>query len=525
MTRPNLIPTACAVALGVALAIPVTADAQRYKRNNLIRQIDVKQTRRTKKIEAKKQKEKQPAITADEFIAIQGKVGHIRKAQVKQYELLIEDTDDNDPELPDLLFRLAELHSQQHRYWRFRGMEMYGKIDESQSGQKAGLEKKQKTYFDTSKKALLQAVKAYKRVADNPNFRNYPRMDMALYFYAYTLQSAKYASEARTILHRLIKDYPNSKYIPEAYLVFADYYFAQNSLANAERFYDKVLQFPKSGVYNFALYKKGWVFLNLDQPQDALETFFKVVQRTRGNKKESNLSKAAKKDFVRAYAEIGKPQKAFSAFKRVDKDYAFDMLQILGDIYIEQGKVPKAIFTFRELIGLQRKHPNVCDWQYNIAHAMLSAGSRDQQVTEIENLVKLYVLYKDKQILPQENLSECFENSHAMNMEMALMWHNEAIKTLNTDTLVYVDRLYQMYLASFPESTEHAKMQYYYAELMWSRADNEKNQRRATELWEQAAIAFTDVVKSGKLKGKLLKDAAYAAVLGWKNALAVDPRT
>src|SRR5690606_16939405 len=57
------------------------------------------------------------------------------------------------------------------------------------------------------------------------------------------------------------------------------------------------------------------------------------------------------------------------------------------------------------------------------------------------------------------------------------------------------------------------------------RAENEKNERLAAELWEEAAIAFTDVVKSGKLKGKLLKEAAYAAVLGWKNALAVDPRT
>lgn len=526
MTRRTLTGLAVVAIIGLSLAAGRDAEAQRYRRKNLINSIKVEQTERTKPLVAKKKEEQKPSITADEFIAIQGLVRNIRQEQVKQYELLINDTDPNDPELPDLLFRLAEIHAQQQRYWHFRGMDMYSKIESAKkANEKSSLEAQQKKYFDASKQSLLLAVKAYKRVADNPNFRNYPRMDMALYFYAYTLQNAKYASEARKILSRLIKDYPDSKYIPEAYLVFADYYFEQNSLANAERFYDKVLQFPKSGVYNFAMYKKGWVYLNLDRAQDALETFNEVAKRTRGNKKEENLNKAAKKDLVRAYADIGKPQTAYTFFQRVDRGYAFEMLQILGDIYMEKGMAPKAIYTFRELIKINPKHKNVCDWQYNITQAMLSAGSDDQKVDEIENLVKLYVAYKDQKILPAENLSECAENAEGITSEMAKIWHNEAVKTLNTETLAYVDKLYQLFLKSFPESEDYAEMQYFYAELMWRRAENEKNERLATELWEQAAVAFTDVVKSGKLKGEMLKEAAYASVLGWKNALAVDPRT
>lgn len=510
----------------LGLVWPQVAEAQRYKRNNLIKEVQVKQTEKTKKLEAKPKEETKPELTADEFITIQGKVGHIRKQQIQQYEILISDTDPNDPELPDLLFRVAELHAQSQRYWRFRGMEMYSKIDKAKSkSEKASLARKQKKYFAASKQGLLNAIKAYKRVADNPKFRNYPRMDDALFYYAYTLQGAKYMKEARKVYHRLIKDYPNSKYIPEAYLAFADYYFAENSLANAERFYDKVLEFPKSGVYNYALYKKGWVYLNLDQPQDALETFFKVAQRTQNSKKERTINRASKKDFVRAYAEVGKPQMAFKAFKRVDPNYAFEMLQILGDIYLEQGKAVKSIYTFRELIGIRPKHERVCEWQYNVVHAMLSIGSQDQQVSEVENLVNLYVKYRDRGLLPEGPLAECADNAEAVNSEMAKLWHNEAIKTLNTETLKYVERLYRLYLGSFPKSEEYAEMQYYYAELKWSRAENEKNERIATELWEEAAIAFTDVVKSGQLRGKLLKEAAYAAVLGWKNALAVDPRT
>ncbi len=522
------IPSALIIALvGTVLAWPQSADAQRYKRESSIKQVDVKQTERTKKLEPKAQdKTTQPTLSADDVIELQGQVRTIRREQIQQFELLIQDTDVDDPERPDLLFRLAELHAQRQRYWRFQAMEMHGKIDAAKTGQeKSELEAKQKKYFEASRDALLSAVKVYKEIAEESRYRNYPRMDEAIFYYAYTLQNARYAKEARKVFHKLIKDYPNSKYIPDAYLAFADYYFEQNSLANAEQFYDKVLQFPKSRVYNFALYKKGWVYLNLAEPQKALETFFEVSQKTRGSKNEANLNRASKKDFVRAYADVGKPQRAYKAFQRVDRDYAFDMMQILGDIYLEQGKADKTIYTFRELIGLRPKHERVCDWQYNIVHAMLTSGNREQKVREVENLVKLYVSYRDKNILPASNLEECQTNAEGITSELAKLWHNEAMKTLDYETLQYVDQLYQVYLKNFPNSSEYAQMQFYYADLMWVWAENEKDQAKATELWEQTAIAFTDVVKSGKLQGKMLKEAAFAAVQGWRNALAVDPNT
>ena len=56
------------------------------------------------------------------------------------------------------------------------------------------------------------------------------------------------------------------------------------------------------------------------------------------------------------------------------------------------------------------------------------------------------------------------------------------------------------------------------------RADKELDARKAVQLWEDAAHAFTAVVKRGKVDRALLKESAAAAVDGWRNALAVDPR-
>jgi hypothetical protein len=270
----------------------------------------------------------------------------------------------------------------------------------------------------------------------------------------------------------------------------------------------------------------GWIHLNKQRFEQALQAFFEVAQATKNDKKNEILNRASKKDFVRAYAEIGKADQAFNAFKRVDANFAFDMLQILADLYLEQGKSDKAIFTYRDLMKRAPTNKNVCLWQYNVAHAILSmpGANNGDKVAEIENLNHLWGALKGKQVLPDAEKQECHDNAAAMSGELARAYHSESAKTKNPETLAYAEKLYKVYLEVFPDAEDYAQTQYYYAELLWSRAESEKQPRLATEMWITAANAFTDVVHTGKVDPKLMKESAYAAVLGWKNALNVDPR-
>lgn len=71
--------------------------------------------------------------------------------------------------------------------------------------------------------------------------------------------------------------------------------------------------------------------------------------------------------------------------------------------------------------------------------------------------------------------------------------------------------------AESPSSPQHSL---FLAEQAWVRAEALK-----TEVgWETAATAFATAVRTGKLGAALDKEAAYAAVLAWKNVLAADPR-
>jgi len=503
------------------------APKPKYTRSTTVK-VDAKLSERTRPKAKQEETTKAPEVTADQFLEIQGAVGNIRKQQIDLLEQLRDSTPDSEvAEKADILFRLADAHAQLNRFHRLKGTEAQIKSDAAKS---AADKKKFKAEADDHVKQALNSLKnaiiAYKSLTDNDKFKNYPDMDKALFYYAYSLSSAKYMKDARAIYHRLLTDYPQSQFVPEAYLAFADYYFQNNELANAEAFYKKVLLFPKSSVYSYSNYMLGWVYLNLRQHEDAGKQFLQVIRDTDGQKKQETLNKAAKKDFVRAFSEFGQVQKAWATFQKIDASYGFNMYSILADLYVEQGKTDKAVYAYRELIKQEPKNKDVCLWQYNIAQAMLStAGATNaNKVDEIVLLTKLWGALKDKKILPPTEASECHDNAAAMSGEMARAYHSESMRTKNPETLAYADKLYNIYLEVFPDADDFGETQYFYAELLWSRADSETNPRVQTELWENAAVAFTNVVKAGKVDDKLKKESAYAAVLGWKNALAVDPR-
>ena len=492
--------------------------------------VDVKLSDRVKPIAAKPQdkSEFKPELTADTVLSIESSVSNIRNEQEQILAQLIDQTPDSEvEEKSDYYFRLGELYAKQQRLFRLKAAEAAIQVDKMKSPQaKANAQRAQQAAAAQAKTYLLKAVKTYKGLTDNPAFRNYPKMDMALFYYGYTLQGGNYADPARAVFDKLIKNYPNSKYVPEAHLAFADYYFEQGQLDDAEARYKMVLKFPKSPAYNYALYKMGWIDLNKQRFQEALDTFYQVSQITKSDKKQEVLNRASKKDFVRAYAEIGKADQAYNAFKRVDASYAFDMQQILADLYLEQGKSDKAIYTYRDLMKRAPTNKNVCLWQYNVAHASLSmpGANNADKVAEIENLVRLYGALKKTKVMPAAEAQECHDNAAAMSGELARAYHSESAKTKNPETLAYAEKLYKVYLEVFPDAEDFASTQYFYAELLWSRAESEKNPRLQTEMWKVAANAFTQVVKTGKVDAKLIKECAYAAVLGWKNALNVDPR-
>ncbi len=465
-----------------------------------------------------------PAVTGDEMLHIEGLVGAVHVEQEHILAGLIATTPDTEPDKADYFARLGELYAKEHRTARLLAVDA-----ELAAGREADPRGKQKLLAtavgqrEAAHQALLGAVRTYRALLASPTAAAYPRMDTALFSFAYALRTGGYAKDAHAVYDKLIVDYPASRYVVEAFYALGDDAFEAGQLADAETRYTKVTQFPKSSVYWYARYKLGWIQLNKKAPADALETFFAVAQGTRGAD-QAALHRAALHDFVRAYAEVGKADKALAAFRRVDGPGALTMLGALADFYVGQGKADRAIYSLRELMHEQPTSAHVCEWETTVAREMPIAGTRTDVVHEVEQLVKLERAVGAK--LPASEARDCREAAAEISGQLARAYHQEAVKTQNLELLAASDALYGAYLGAFPDAPDYAETQYFHAELAWTRAQwaagsSVKNQPR---LWEAAAEDFADAVKSGKLDPKLTKVAADAGMQAWMHALAVDPR-
>lgn len=435
-----------------------------------------------------------PALVWDAALSIDSLRGAVRVEQEQILANLIAHTPDSEvEEKADYYFRLAELYAKQQRLALLRAAEPTATPQHRAQA------------LNSAKMYLLKAVKTFKGLTDNEVFRNYPKLDVALFYYAYTLQSGKYMKEARAVYDKLLKHFPSSKYVPEAHHAFGDYYFASGQLADAEARYKMVLKFPNAAVYPYALYRMGAIHLQLSRNQEALETFFQVVRLARGNASLVELDRAAKRDFVRAYLQVGKVDRAYDAFARVDKATAADLVEQLAELHRASGATERAIAAYRSIVAHDAADPRACSWQYRVAHdtLVLQTATVSQKLGEIEALVKIFQAQKTPD-------AECRANAAAMSGELAAAYHHEWAKTQNLDTLGAAERLYALHAGAFPDD---AAARAAYAEVLWTRADREPDAKRRSERWIRAADAFAALPSD---------DGARATALAWMNALDIS---
>jgi hypothetical protein len=103
----------------LALAVPGVAFADAAYTRKPTLNLVVKISDRTKPAAPKAQR----PITADDAMHVQEVTQTYKKEQEAILEKLVTETPDDDPDKPDLMFRLAEQYAKQHRFWRLKSIE------------------------------------------------------------------------------------------------------------------------------------------------------------------------------------------------------------------------------------------------------------------------------------------------------------------------------------------------------------------------------------------------------------------
>jgi TolA-binding protein len=458
------------------------------------------------------------------------------KKELMLTKKLIKNMSDNDQKKPDAFFRIAELNFELQQNFGFKAMALDDKIFEAkQKNDKVKweeLKKKQKAMLAKSEEYRMDAIKAYAQLVSA--FPDYERMDEALFYLGYSLdeiartfpeKKVEYASKARDIYKKLIKEYPGSKYVPNAYLSFAEFYFNDGDMGNALKFYKEVAKYEDSNIYGFAIYKQAWCLYNMQDYKGTIEKFVNVIDYAKAHPEDPNagaLLKQARMELVMPYAQIGTPDHAWEFFQKYGEDMAQKEMQGLAENYFGQGMWPEAIATYHKLMEIAQSDDAFCDWQYWVTFATNSLKKKDDQFTELERLAATYKMYAE-QGHPGELKQECLKKASSMILDQAIYWHREAVGTdtqpgtNDPQTMKLASDTYNLIVKEFPDldsmpqegdSTQRVtlyKIAYYKAELLWKMED-----------WVKCGPAFDAVVDMNP-EGEYTSDAAYASVLCYNN--------
>lgn len=365
--------------------------------------------------------------------------------------------------------------------------------------------------------------------------------DEVLYYLAYEYEQAQQLDQARKVYFELIQNWPQSKFIPNAYLAFGELFFneAQGDPSKwglAEKSYLEVTKYPApdNKVWGYAHYKLGYVYWNQGDFVKAMSEFKKTIEYGQQYAQLPNaaqLAVAARRDIIPVYALSGDPKRAHDFFKPLSGDSSgnektLKMMDDLGQNYLDTGHYKEGIELYQDLMKRDRG-PKFCVYQGHITEATLAmkSGNKDQIMGELGRQLDVYVDF-EKGNNPADAKLKCANITAGVLTETAMAWHLEAVGsggvrgTGDKKTMDLAAQLYEKVVTNFKQEQfakfefpriiredwpNIFKIKYAMADLLYFN----KN-------WEKCGPAF-DAVVAEDPNGPLAPEAAYASVLCYQN--------
>ncbi len=527
-----------ALALGAVLAAALPAAAQRSgKEADLGKKEDAGgpskdlagDVTRPKK-DAKKGEGPRPTLEYDKFrFSVELQLKEKRRDLINTLQQMSQLN--NDPkEKPDLLFRLGELYWEESRYWFFEANRLDDKAirckaDGDKACAEAALAEK-KSYLRKQEQFQAEAIGRYKDIFKQ--FPQYPRLDEVLFFLAQNLYEKGEVKDALKAYEQLIRRFPKSRYIPDSYLAFGEFYFnnsggKRDRIAKALEAYTRAASFTESKVYGFAIYKQGWCHYNLGDFQQAADKFKATVfygdlATNVGNDNKTALVREARKDFVLAYSHFGNPTTAKDEFKKVGgEENWWGMLNGLAGLYYDDGKDKEAVLVYRQLIKERPLSPQAPFYQGRIVDAVMRVGKKQITVDQARLLVKIFQdVEKSGNVKTEQDkqaIKEAKELAERTLSNLAVSWHNEGKKTRDEETFTYANEAYNDYLTIFPDSPKSYDLRFFHAELLF---ENLQRYELAAEEYSKVVAMDVDKIEKQKQKpGKWLVKSAEGALFSY----------
>lgn len=273
-------------------------------------------------------------------------------------------------EMPEALVRLSELQWENERERFVERFEAWDKKPVDQRGTAPDLD------YHVARELLARVIKDY------PWF---DQMDLALYVDGFLAFEQGKEDEARERFERILRDYPQSRFVPDAHMAKAEAIFnGRFDYAAALAEYEKVLSFKDKidrSLYGLALFKSAWCYWRLGNNDEAAKRFVGVFEATDDSGGGKHVSAAERKQLDELQEEA--LQYVVEVFTEDEKNTAQDLYNFLTKIggerfsgkivrrlaeqYYDQAHYERGIEAYELLLKLEPTSREAGRWVLQIA--------------------------------------------------------------------------------------------------------------------------------------------------------------
>jgi TolA-binding protein len=351
------------------------------------------------------------------------------------------------------------------------------------------------------------------------NFPHAPDTDRVLYQLAHAYESGGDLDAALRVLDRLVRDHPGTPYLDEAQFRRGELQFSMRNYADAETAYATILAHPAHTPYfDRALYMRGWAQYKQGKLEDALHSFFgvldlKLIARDTDTTLEAipGLSRADRElveDTLRVTSlclanldgAASIPTYMNSPLRR---DYEYRIYEQLGALYLKQERAVDAANTYNAFARRNPAHAQAPQLQARVIEIYQQGGFDTLVLEGKKEYVERYGLHGQFRRVNTTGWARAQPLVKANLLDLTRHFHAAAQKSKKHADYEIAVRWYREFLESFPGDPQAAQENFLLAEILFEDA----HFAEAALEYEKAAYHYLPHARSA--------DAGYAALLSY----------
>lgn len=455
-----------------------------------------------------------------------------RDEAIEGFKRLIPKLQETSTQKAEMQYRLSELYWEKSKYLYQLEMEKFLTAEKAYDAAVARGEKATPPEQDhrESERYRAETMRIYEAIL--AEYPDYPARDEVLFSLGYNLYELNRREDAVARYEELIRDFPKSQFVPDAYIQLGNHYFDNNKLLPAKENYEKARDSGVPKIYAYATYKLSWCDFNAGDLDAGLKKLHEVVDYAGQRGAElGDLRTEALNDLTVFYVQLDQPKEALAYFKeKAPPKRQGRLLAKTAAGLVDAGHFDSAILVYRTLIDDAPMGANAPEYQQAVVRAYEGLRQRQQVRKEMKRMVDLYRPGGEWWTANAGNagvLRNAFSVTEEAMRVMVTEYHQEAQKTRQVETYRLARDIYKQYVDAFASSDNPEfvadsafNIRFFYAEILW-----------ALEEWEAAAAEYDAVVafqipdrdSAREVSNEAYrKSAAYNAVLAYDKLVKIE---